>query len=151
MDYFGISARRGDCLTYSLSFLLLARHKDLDAFGRIHDSLIVVTSFAFWVNIMIFLSIAQLINLLCRGDFIMMMTSRILGGMGCGILFIILPSYMKELLNMQSASSIIVDILITQFGVGISLPYFFGESFSSYFLIKLMKMQFPTLNFLSTC
>jgi hypothetical protein len=64
-----------------------------------------------------------------RGDFIVMMTSRILGGMGCGILFIILPTYMKELLNMQNGSAVIVDILITQFGVGISLPYFFGESF----------------------
>lgn len=55
------------------------------------------------------------------------MTSRVFGGFGSGIIFIIAPTYMKELLNLENANNVIVDILITQFGMGICAQYFMGE------------------------
>lgn len=60
-------------------------------------------------------------------DFKMLMASRVIGGLGCGMIFTLLPTYMKELLNIKNSSSEIVDILITQFGLGICLQYFMGE------------------------
>lgn len=60
-------------------------------------------------------------------NFKMLMASRVIGGLGCGMIFILLPAYMKELLNVQNSSSEIVDILITQFGLGICCQYFMGE------------------------
>lgn len=59
----------------------------------------------------------------------MMVMSRTIGGFGCGIIFVLLPTYMKELLNLQNSSNEIVDILITQFGLGICMQYFLGECF----------------------
>lgn len=57
-------------------------------------------------------------------DFKMLMASRVIGGLGCGMIFTLLPTYMKELLNIKNSSSEIVDILITQFGLGICLQMF---------------------------
>lgn len=57
----------------------------------------------------------------------MLMTSRVIGGLGSGIIFIISPTYMKELLNLENSKNVIVDILITQFGLGICIQYFMGE------------------------
>lgn len=57
----------------------------------------------------------------------MLMTSRVIGGLGSGIIFIISPTYMKELLNLENSKNVIVDILITQFGLGICIMYFMGE------------------------
>lgn len=45
-------------------------------------------------------------------DFKMLMASRVIGGLGCGMIFTPLPTYMKELLNIKNSSSEIVDILI---------------------------------------
>jgi MFS family permease len=53
--------------------------------------------------------------------------ARILGGFGSGIIFILVPIYMKELMGAKYNGNI-VDLLITQFGLGIFSQYFIGES-----------------------
>ncbi len=57
----------------------------------------------------------------------MMMASRVLGGFGSGIIFIVVPTYMSELLSFKYSCNVIADILITQFGLGICIQYFMGE------------------------
>lgn len=61
-------------------------------------------------------------------DFNLLLASRIVGGLGCGIIFILSPAFLKEILGVQdSGNDHVVEILITQFGLGICLQYFLGE------------------------
>lgn len=53
--------------------------------------------------------------------------SRIVGGFGSGVIFILVPIYMKELYIGENYNGSIVDLLITQFGFGIFSQYFIGE------------------------
>lgn len=53
--------------------------------------------------------------------------SRIIGGFGSGVIFILVPIYMKELYIGENYNGNIVDLLITQFGFGIFSQYFIGE------------------------
>lgn len=50
-----------------------------------------------------------------------------MAGLGSGIIFILVPVYMKELMGAKYNGNI-VDLLITQFGLGIFSQYFIGES-----------------------
>jgi uncharacterized membrane protein (DUF485 family) len=55
-----------------------------------------------------------------------MVGARVIGGFGSGIIFILVPIYMKELMGAKYNGNI-VDLLITQFGFGIFIHYFIGE------------------------
>ena len=61
-----------------------------------------------------------------RNSFDIFLAARIIGGCGSGIIFILVPVYMKELMGHQINPQI-VDILITQFGCGIFIQYFIGK------------------------
>jgi MFS transporter, SP family, arabinose:H+ symporter len=61
-----------------------------------------------------------------RNDFLTLIAARIIGGFGSGIIFILVPVYMKELRGAKYNGNI-VDLLITQFGLGIFSQYFIGE------------------------
>lgn len=60
-------------------------------------------------------------------EFKVLVTARIIGGFGSGITFILVPIYMKELMGAKFNGKI-VDLLITQFGIGIFSQYFIGKS-----------------------
>lgn len=61
-----------------------------------------------------------------RNQFGILVLARITGGLGSGIIFILVPNYMKELMGAKYNGNI-VDLLITQFGLGIFTQYFIGE------------------------
>lgn len=62
----------------------------------------------------------------CSNTFEALIAARVMGGFGGGIIFILVPGYMKELRGAKYNSNI-VDLLITQFGLGIFSQYFIGE------------------------
>lgn len=62
----------------------------------------------------------------CRNSFEVLLTARILGGLGSGIIFILVPIYMKELVGAKYNEHI-VNLLITQFGLGVFSQYLIGE------------------------
>jgi MFS family permease len=76
-----------------------------------------------------------------RNDFQMLTASRLIGGLGCGIFFILLPGYMKELLGLHANGAVIVDILITQFGLGICIQYFAGKLLNTHFDFNLNSLE----------
>jgi MFS family permease len=55
-----------------------------------------------------------------------LITARIIGGLGSGVIFILSGVYLKELMG-ERYNGIIVDLLITQFGLGILLQYILGK------------------------
>jgi hypothetical protein len=69
-----------------------------------------------------------------------------MGGFGSGIVFILVPIYMKELRGEQHNSRI-VDLLITLFGFGIFIQYFIGEV--HLFLIIYYGCEFITFKMIS--
>jgi hypothetical protein len=66
------------------------------------------------------------LSLVNSENFNILLASRLIGGCGSGIIFVILPIYMKEIGGLQY-NQLIVDLLTTQFGLGICIQYFIGE------------------------
>jgi hypothetical protein len=81
---------------------------------------------------------------LFRRTFELLITARILGGLGSGVIFILSGVYLKELMG-ERYNGIIVDLLITQFGLGILLQYILGEFFCV-FCVYYEKRIFRDLN-----
>lgn len=61
-----------------------------------------------------------------RNQFEVLICARLMGGLGSGIIFILVPIYMKELMGAKYNGNI-VDLLITMFGLGIFSQYLIGE------------------------
>lgn len=80
------------------------------------------------VDNLMFYKMVELIFLLffCRDTFRILFCARFIGGFGSGVIFILVPIYMKELVGAKYNGNI-VDLLITQFGLGIFTQYFIGE------------------------
>ncbi|KAG5670319.1 hypothetical protein PVAND_000595 [Polypedilum vanderplanki] len=72
--------------------------------------------------------ISWILNMFFDGNnFNILFSSRLIGGCGSGIIFVIMPIYMKEIGGSQY-KTLIVDLLTTQFGLGICIQYLMGES-----------------------
>lgn len=72
------------------------------------------------------LSLVYLLSLPFSKTFELLITARFVGGLGSGVIFILSGVYLKELMGARYNRRI-VDLLITQFGLGIFLQYLLGE------------------------
>lgn len=134
VDHLGVPARRGDCIAPALQMLLLDWHQVLAAWGIVADNPVLDADDLFRVSSNFHqIRKARLkipsnsSHLFRRNELEILIYARFLGGFGSGIIFILVPIYMKELMGAKYNGNI-VDLLITQFGLGIFSQYFIGES-----------------------
>jgi MFS family permease len=128
MDNFCIPTRRGDCGEFPAEVLLPFRNETVpDGCFFLHAA-IVDSDDSSRVKLKTLLHLRQLSMPFPdrRNIFEILITARLMGGFGSGIIFILVPIYMKELRGEQHNNRI-VDLLITLFGFGIFIQYFIGE------------------------